>query len=223
MNFDRIPYLTWAIWVVLAAATLFALATAHWSNVFVIVTALFLTVLPSVFLDRFDVRVPLSFLAALSAFVFGTLFLGEVFDFYNRFWWWDVLLHGASAVGLGIIGFVFIFTLFQGDKYAAPPWAIAVLSFAFALAIGAIWEIFEFSMDQFFGLNMQKSGLNDTMSDLIVDSLGAGFASLSGFFWLKGRQVGVAGMIAEFVALNRTGARRIREKAAEVRKRGDAP
>ena len=32
------------------------------------------------------------------------------------------------------------------------------------MMIGAVWEIFEYGMDQTFGLNMQKSGLDDTMA-----------------------------------------------------------
>jgi hypothetical protein len=44
----------------------------------------------------------------------------------------------------------------------------------FAVAVGAVWEIFDFSMDEPFGTDMQKamfgdpSGLTDTMWDLIV-------------------------------------------------------
>jgi len=34
-------------------------------------------------------------------------------------------------------------------------------------------------------LNMQKSGLVDTMWDLIVDSVGALFTSVSGFMYIK--------------------------------------
>ncbi|MCV6594044.1 MAG: hypothetical protein OIF48_13895 [Silicimonas sp.] len=210
---NDIPYLTWAVWIILTAATLFALVTAHWSNVFVTVTALFLTLLPNVFSDRFQIRLPLTFLAAMSLFVFGTLFLGEVFDFYERFWWWDVLLHASSAVGFGIIGFLFVFYLFQGDRFAAPPIALATIAFALAITIGTLWEIFEFAMDQIFGLNMQKSGLVDTMWDLIVDSLGALLGAASGFFWLKGRQAGFSGMIEEFVQLNRTGFQKLAERS----------
>ena len=207
-----IPYLTWAVWIILGAATIFALATKHWSNVFVIVTALFLTLLPAVFTERFRIQLPLSFLAAISLFVFGTLFLGEVFDFYNRYWWWDVLLHGASAVGFGIIGFLFVFYLFQGDRYAAPPWALSLFAFTFAMAIGALWEIFEFLMDQLFGMNMQKSGLVDTMWDLIVDAIGASIGALSGFLFLKGRHSGLAGLIEQFIQLNRARYRKLRER-----------
>jgi hypothetical protein len=54
------------------------------------------------------------------------------------------------------------------------------------LSIGALWEIFEFLMDSLFGLNMQKSGLIDTMWDLIVDALGALVISILGYLYLKG-------------------------------------
>ncbi|NNE89867.1 MAG: hypothetical protein HKN27_17500 [Silicimonas sp.] len=218
MRRSDIPHATRVVWFVLAGASVFAVLSGHWSNVFVIVTAFFLTLLPTVFSDRFQIQFPMAFLAAISLFVFATLFLGEVFDFYNRFWWWDILLHGISAIGFGIIGFLFIFFLFEGDRYAAPPWALALIAFVFALSIGTLWEIFEFGMDQIFGLNMQKSGLSDTMTDLMVDGLGAFTGAISGFFWLKGRQVGFSGMIDEFITLNRDMFSKVRERTGMGRK-----
>lgn len=204
MDFERVPYLTLIVWGILGVAFCVALLTGQWSNAFVTIVALGLTLLPSIFSSRFHIQLPLSFLAAISLFLFATLFLGEIFDFYNKFWWWDVLLHGSSAVGFGIIGFLFIFYLFQGDRYNAPPWALGLIAFCVALSIGALWEIFEFAMDQIFGLNMQKSGLVDTMWDLIVDTLGASIGASSGFLWLKGQSIGLSGMIDEFIQNNRS-------------------
>ena len=209
---QNIPYLTLIIWGILAVATVFALVTARWSTVFVSVTAIVVTLLPAIFSERFRIILPLGFLAAISVFVFATLFLGEVFDFYNRFWWWDVVLHGFSAMGFGIIGFLFVFFLFEGDRYAAPPWALGLIAFAFALSIGALWEIFEFAMDQLFGLNMQKSGLIDTMWDLIVDTGGAALGASAGFFWLKGRNNTLSALIEEFVNSNRALYAKLRER-----------
>lgn len=213
MRRSKLHYLTRLVWLILGLATVIAILTQHWSNVFVTVSALLLTVLPIAFSKRYEINFPPTFFVAISLFVFGTLFLGEVVNFYERFWWWDVLLHGTSAVGFGVAGFLFVFYLFEGDRYAAPPWALAMIAFCFAVAMGALWEIFEFGMDQIFGLNMQKSGLVDTMSDLIVDAIGAGIGASSGFFWLKGQQVGVGGMIEEFVQLNRKGFRKLKDKA----------
>jgi uncharacterized membrane protein YjdF len=60
------------------------------------------------------------------------------------------------------------------------PGFVALFAFVFAIALGTLWEIFEFAMDQIFGLEMQKpmfgdpSGLTDTMWDMIVNAIGAG-------------------------------------------------
>ena len=66
---------------------------------------------------------------------------------------------------------------------------IALFAFSLAAASGGIWEIFEFCMDQAFGLNMQKSGLVDTMGDMMVNNLGALFSSLIGYIYLKSGEV----------------------------------
>jgi hypothetical protein len=70
----------------------------------------------------------------------------------------------------------------------------AVFSFTYAVTLGVIWEILEFSMDDLVGSAHQKwdlpeaeimigkpyqgNGLRDTMSDLIVDSIGAFITSV---------------------------------------------
>ena len=44
-------------------------------------------------------------------------------------------------------------------------------------------------MDQIFGLNMQKSGLVDTMWDLIVDTIGAAVIAILGYGYLRTSEV----------------------------------
>ena len=53
----------------------------------------------------------------------------------------------------------------------------------FAVGVVTLCEIFEFFVEQNFGFNMQKSGLIDTMWDLIVNSLGALLTSIAGYFY----------------------------------------
>jgi len=73
------------------------------------------------------------------------------------------------------------------------------------MTLGACWEVIEFAMDQTFGLNMQKSGLMDTMGDLIVNGIGAVFASLVGFLYVRYRAVGVFSRpLEQFINLNKT-------------------
>ena len=206
---SRIVYI---IWGTLVVAGIFALATARWSTAFVSFATLSLSLTPILFADRFAVKLPSSFFAVIVIFIFATLFLGEAFDFYDRYWWWDLVLHAGSAIAFGLFGFLLIFMMFEGNRYAAPPVAIGFVAFCFALSIGATWEIFEFSMDQIFGTNMQKSGLVDTMTDLMIDALGAALGATAGFFYLKGQQMGgLSGVIDEFIELNRSFYKRFRD------------
>lgn len=189
----------------LILAALVALVLGRWSMVLVSLGTLAVSIAPSALATRYRVELPWPFFTGIVLFIFATLFLGEALDLYERFWWWDVVLHGASAIGFGLVGFVFVFALFEGDRYAAPAWAITFISMCFAITIGVVWEIFEYSMDQMFGLNMQKSGLQDTMWDLIVDGIGAFIGAMAGFAFLKGRsQAGLPGIIADFVRRNRS-------------------
>ena len=198
------PLVVVAIEVILAGAALAGLVTGRWSLVFVAVATFFLALVPQLFVRWIGVRFPPSFLAAIAFFVFATVFLGEAFDFYERYWWWDIVLHFGSALSFGVLGFLFIFMLFEGDRYAAPPAAVAVLAFAVAVSIGAVWEVFEYGMDELFGFNMQKTGLDDTMHDIIVDILGAAIGGFMGFVYLKGRAYGgIAAAMREFIRLNR--------------------
>ncbi len=207
MWFRRIrtqPLVVQAIWTVLVVEFVVALVEARWWLAFVSLATFALSILPVLFQSRFGIRLPMRFFAWIVIFVFATIFLGEAYDFYNWLWWWDVVLHGSSAVAFGLVGFLFVFMLFEGDRYAAPAWAVAFVGFCFALSIGALWEIFEFAMDQIFGMNMQKSGLADTMSDLIVDAIGAAIGAFAGFLHLKGLEFGgLTGVLQEFIHANR--------------------
>jgi len=191
------------IWVALTLSVIDALIQGNWPLAAVAIGTLVLSLAP-VFVARWaEIVIPPSFITAIVLFIGSTLFLGEVFDFYERFWWWDVAMHGGSAIGLGLVGFVLVFMMFQGDRYAAPPIAVSFFSFCFALAMGVVWEIFEYTMDNSFGLNMQRTGLDDTMRDLVVDALGALIGGAAGFAYLKGLEYGgLPGTIDEFVRRN---------------------
>lgn len=175
---------TKVIWVLLLLAFVGGVSTARYAPSFLALGTFALTLAPLFVARKFDVYVPRRFMGAIILFIFATLFLGEVVDFYNRYWWWDVLLHGGSALGFGLIGFLAVFMMFQGDRYAAPPIAIGLFGVCFAISIGAVWEIFEYAMDQTFGMSMQKSGLQDTMWDLIVDAVGGVIGSGAGVIYL---------------------------------------
>lgn len=154
-----------------------------------ILVILCITFLPLILGKRFDVRIPHGFETLAVVFLYMSLFLGEFQGYYLRYWWWDLVLHSGSAFLLGILGFLLVYVLNEKKEInlQLSPSFMALFAFAFAVSIGVVWEIFEFFMDQVFGLNMQKSGLVDTMWDLIVDVIGAAVISFLGWGYIKAR------------------------------------
>ena len=204
MKIARQSIVVYLIWLTLSVEVVISLWLGQWNEAFMAVFTLGLTLLPALFADRLGFKLPMTFGAIIVIFLFATLFLGEVGGFYERYWWWDLVLHSGAAMAGGLVGFVLVFMLFEGDRFAAPPLALAYLAFSSAVAIGALWEVFEFGMDAVFGLNMQKSGLEDTMWDMIVNTIGAGIAATAGYFYLRGWWFGgLARMIDEFVKANK--------------------
>lgn len=191
------------IWTLLLLTGLISLGLARWSLAFVSLTTLSLALVPPLLAARWSLTLPLPFLLFTTLFCFASIFLGEAFDFYERLWWWDLALHGSSAVGFGLMGFLFAFMLFEGDRFAAPPSAIALISFCVAMTVGATWEIFEFTMDAGLGMNMQKSGLSDTMGDLILNAFGGLIASVTGYLYLRQSPAGLLGRgLSQFIKVN---------------------
>jgi len=186
--------------VVAAGVSLFE---SNWTSAFVSTLALLATFFPAVLNKSIRVHLPPEFTLILTIFVYAAIFLGEVYGFYTKFWWWDLVLHGVSGLTMGFIGFLILFTLYSDRRLNLTPFLLAIFSFAFALAVGALWEIFEFTMDTVFGFSMQKNGLEDTMWDLIVDSNGALFAAIFGYLYVKKPRRGLFNyFVGEFFAKN---------------------
>jgi hypothetical protein len=178
---------TLALQIVLVIGLVLEILQGQWLNVVATAGVLVLTLLPLVLGRTFSVFIPAEFEVLAVVFVFAAVFLGEVRGYYVRFWWWDAVLHTASGFLLGIVGFLLVHVLNEKEdlELHMKPGFVALFAFMFAVGLGALWEIFEFCMDSLFGLNMQKSGLMDTMWDLIVDTAGALVIALLGYGYLR--------------------------------------
>lgn len=172
-----------------AAAAVISIIDGDWTNFVFSILILITFFLPTIVNRKLKLDFPSEFEIVVIIFIYAALFLGEVQSFFLRFWWWDILLHSSSGLILGAIGFSLVDILNKNEKVAISlsPVFVAIFSFCFTVAIGAIWEIYEFTMDSLFGFNMQKSGLVDTMWDLIMDTIGALVFSILGYLYLKGK------------------------------------
>lgn len=155
--------------------------------------------LPGIIEKKISIEIPSNMMILYILFIYASTFLGEVRSFYYRVPHFDTLLHTFSGAMIAILGFSIISILNNSDKIPVTlsPAFVACFTFCFALALGGIWEIYEFIADGVLGTNMQKFALEDgtnlkgrlavvdTMKDIIVDALGAFVISILGYISLK--------------------------------------
>lgn len=111
---------------------------------------------------------------------------GYAFDLYQRFWWFDRVLHAATIFAATL--WLALFVL--GRAFQASHAVLVVLLVASAgLAIGAVWELAEWAFDQIAPGNVVK-GKYDTVIDLVMDTAGALLAGRLSLAFLRARSIG---------------------------------
>ena len=95
--------------------------------------------------------------AIIFLFIFAAEILGEVNHYYTRIPGWDTILHTMNGFLCAAIGFSLVYLLNRGSKNVnLSPFYLTLVAFCFSMTIGVVWEFFEFTMDQFFLVDMQK-------------------------------------------------------------------
>ena len=118
--------------------------------------------LPALLEHRIKVVIPSRMLIAYVLFLYGAIYLGEVRNFYHRIPHWDNILHMFSGGMLGALGYSIVIILNKTGKAPMNLSPSSVhFSFCFAVTMGVMWEIYEFTFDGLLGLNMQKFLLED--------------------------------------------------------------
>lgn len=152
-------------------------------------------ILPEQLKERLGLKIPMILETSLIVFAFCGFVLGDVFDFYKKIPIWDSILHTFSGVILAYAGFVLIdyFVKKESVNISMGHMFICTSVVLFSLALGALWEIGEYLVDDIFGTNNQQymestrgtlygksdeplvghEALGDTMKDLMLDLAGA--------------------------------------------------
>ncbi|KLK88876.1 hypothetical protein SZ63_06215 [Methanoculleus sediminis] len=181
-NPPRGTYLTYIIQgLILLSAASSILAGEYFLGLSATV-AFLLTMAPSLMTKNLRICFPweINLLVAVSFYLHV---MGHVGEFYVTLApYYDKLTHLVSSVTVALLAFFLaVLADHQGEIRLTGP-AIAVFILTATLAAGAVWEIYEFAVDQVFGTGLQL-GNTDTMSDLIVDLAGgaivAAFAAIA--------------------------------------------
>ena len=192
-----------AIWAGTVALALVAAARGSGLVAFCALSAMVLALLPRGFTLISGVRMPSGLATGVLAYSLAALVAGEMGGLYATTAWWDVALHLVAAAALAVLGMALALLPTAGASPRTAIWLLATLAFAFAMMVGAMWELLEFAIDTFFGTNAQRSGLPDTMGDIIANLVGATYGAVAAHAFLtRGRRWPLSGLLAQFCALN---------------------
>lgn len=164
-------------------------------------------------------RFPLSFKVIWLLFIIAAMYLGELHNFFYRFSWWDEMVHSCTAMLLTYSALIVAHILSRDRDLTRHlgPLMTAALMLSMTLAFGAVWELFEFSVDKVLGLNLLKGrattdmnsvydwqrALENTMADLLMDLSGAlAVAAAALLHFRKGGKSLFGKPLKEFIRLN---------------------
>jgi len=136
-----------------------------------------LTFLPA-YLER-DLEVSID--AGLALWVTTAVFLHAIGTLgpYRTVWWWDHMTHTISSSIVAAAGYITVRAVDEHyEEIYLPKKMLFVFILIFVMAFGVVWEILEFGIAgaaDILGAEpiLTQFGLEDTVKDLVFDTLGA--------------------------------------------------
>jgi hypothetical protein len=178
----------------------------------IIVTIVFLVVYlmsEKLYKQKFN-NIPEVYYYVTMIFAFFAVYLGSYLNFYERFGWWDVILHFTSGILIGLVSIITVsyFVTIKFGKYTKKSdiLFLVIVGLLASISVAVFWEFYEYLYDYLFDGNMQRGivienadkfeieryvrksgrfidiGLQDTMQDMFLAVLGAIVAGLYSYF-----------------------------------------
>lgn len=110
----------------------------------------------------------------LNIFIFVAVCIGSTVNNRTDFEHIDILTHFIAGFISAYFGYDLANIIFRKRGYLGPA-VSSFFSICFAQFIAVGWEIYEFSMDSIYGMNLQRreTGVLDTMTDFCVCAAGS--------------------------------------------------
>ncbi len=143
-------------------------------DVFLCALTLLLFLIPSFVERRLHIDVPNTLEVIILLFIFSAEILGEIQEYYLIFPFWDTMLHTINGFLMAAIGIAMVDILNRSKKFKVrlSPAFVAVVAFCFSMTIGVLWEFFEYGMDCFFHMDMQKDTYIFSVSSVLLNPEG---------------------------------------------------
>ncbi len=175
---DRIALNRFAfrVYSVLRAIVLVVLIRCLWTGSYelaaICILSLVLFLVPAFLEETWHLEIPPLFEVIIYVFIFAAEILGEIGNAYIIVPGWDTMLHTLNGFLCAAVGFSLVDLLNRTSKrMSLSPVYLMIVAFCFSMTIGVLWEFFEFAMDYFLHMDMQK--------DFIITSFGTTSTALT--------------------------------------------
>lgn len=126
-------------------------------NSILCIISMFLYFVPYIINKLLNIMFPVIVRITFVLFIFATIILGEINDFYVLIPIWDDILHIVQGFVVSSVGFSLIYLLFKNKNIIRyEKILIALYSFCLSISVGVIWEVGEYITDYNMRVDMQK-------------------------------------------------------------------
>jgi hypothetical protein len=182
-------YLTYFMQALILLTSVYSFHIGYYAGTFFGLVALGLSLIPTLVRRKVHIVVPweITFLIALALFLhiggYSYHWYLDLYPYYDKF------THLVSSMTIALLGFLAVLIIMRvSNGLEFERWHIFFFIVIFTLAFGAIWEIWEFTLDTLAGAYLTKPlqhSNTDTMIDLITDFFGGMIIAILGTFYLK--------------------------------------
>ncbi|WP_313690825.1 hypothetical protein [Halorarum halobium] len=176
--------------------------------------ALAVSYLPAVMEREYDLPMDAGLTLWITSAVFlhaigtvGVPGVGAEGNLYRNVWWWDHLTHALSSSVVAATGYTVTRAIDEhSDAVYLPPRFMFVFILLFVLAFGVFWEVIEFAIGESAAAMgttsiLTQYGLEDTLLDLVFDTLGGVVVAV----WGTAHLTDVTGALTERLDRRRSG------------------
>ena len=198
--------ITWAMEASLVGMFFIGLDRQNTGIVVNTAVALVVSQLPAMLENDYDISLD----AGLTLWITGAVWLhalgtvgmpGTDQNLYATVPWWDHLTHALSSSVVAAVGYTTVRAVDRhSDDIYLPPRFMFVFILLFVLAFGVLWEVIEFAVSELAAATGSESvltqySLDDTMLDLVFDTIGAVLVAVWGTAHLND----VVGVVSEWL------------------------
>ena len=142
-----------------------------YESAFYCALAYLLLYVPSWIQVKLHIELPPALEITVLCFIFAAEVLGEVAAFYVVVPHWDTMLHTLNGFLAAAVGFSLVILLNDDERltFDLSPLFLALVAFCFSMTIGVLWEFFEFGMDWFFHMDMQRDTVVNAIYSASLD------------------------------------------------------